>query len=123
MKIKYYINLSSILTYDSSLSRISSNCLQVAIIDPMEWGINEKILTIISFERMSIGLKKLKKWLYSVLEVYTQTREWALLFLRKLTRTMLIFVRTLTGKTFTLEVELEDSIDSVKQKIQDKEGM
>jgi len=32
---------------------------------------------------------------------------------------MQIFVKTLTGKTITLEVEPSDSIDNVKQKIQD----
>ncbi len=35
---------------------------------------------------------------------------------------MQIFVKTLTGKTITLEVEPSDLIDNVKQKIQDREG-
>ncbi len=36
---------------------------------------------------------------------------------------MQIFIKTLTGKTITLEVEPQDTIESVKQKIQDKEGI
>lgn len=36
---------------------------------------------------------------------------------------MQIFVKTLTGKTITLEVEGSDTVQQVKQKIQDKEGI
>lgn len=37
--------------------------------------------------------------------------------------TMQIFVKTLTGKTITLDVDASDSVENVKQKIQDKEGI
>lgn len=36
---------------------------------------------------------------------------------------MQLFVKTLTGKTITLEVEPSNTIESLKQKIQDKEGI
>jgi len=35
---------------------------------------------------------------------------------------MQIFVKTLTGKTITLDVEPADTIETIKTKIQDKEG-
>ena len=36
---------------------------------------------------------------------------------------MRIFVKTLIGNTITLEVEPNDSIDAIKAKIQEKEGI
>jgi large subunit ribosomal protein L40e len=36
---------------------------------------------------------------------------------------MQIFVKTLTGKTITLDVDAADSVSTIKQKIQDKEGI
>ena len=36
---------------------------------------------------------------------------------------MQIFVKTLTGKTITVEVEGSDTIDVIKNKIQEKEGI
>lgn len=36
---------------------------------------------------------------------------------------MQVFVKTLTGKTITLDVDPVDTVENVKQKIQDKEGI
>ena len=36
---------------------------------------------------------------------------------------MQIFVKTLTGKTITLDVQQTDTIETIKQKVKDKEGI
>lgn len=42
---------------------------------------------------------------------------------RRTKKRMQIFVRTLTGKTLTIETEVSDTVAQLKQKIQDKEGI
>ena len=135
VNLKCIYGISKWKTKITNLDRFFYNCISLSSLpDISEWDISGlksislmfyNCYSLLEFPDLSKWIKKNKylekndNYVYIGFSFPKNSKE-INYFYRE---TMIIFLKTLTGKTIFLDVKPSDTIDKVKEKLQDKEGI